>query len=156
MIPEKVRAVLAAHNLKAIEFEEGSTSTAKDAAEKLGVQVGQIAKSLLFLGKNRNLYLVLCAGDRKVSSSKLKAVLGVKSRMANAEETFEATGFYPGGVCPFGVEDIPIYVDQSLSVYDRVYPAAGNNASGVPVTFEQLVDITGASLCDCTEPFASG
>ena len=52
MIPEKVKAVLDAHNLRAVEFEEGSTSTAKAAAEKLGVIVGQIAKSLLLIGKN--------------------------------------------------------------------------------------------------------
>ena len=151
MIPEKVRAVLEAHNLEAVEFEEGSTSTARDAADKLGVAVGQIAKSLLFIGKNKQFFLVLCHGDRKVSSSKLKAVFGVKSRMANAEETFQATGFYPGGVCPFGIEGITIYIDKSLEQYDRVYPAAGNNASGVPMTFEQLVDISGGSICDCTE-----
>ena len=156
MIPEKVKTVLEAYNLKATEFEEGSTSTARDAAEKLGVSVGQIAKSLLFIGKNNQFYIVLCPGDRKISSSKLKSVLGVKSRMANAEETFQATGFYPGGVCPFGIEGIDIYIDQSLNQYDRVYPAAGNNASGVPMTFEQLVEITGGTLCDCTEAMASG
>ena len=156
MIPEKVRMVLEAHNLEAVEFEEGSTSTARDAAEKLGVSVGQIVKSLLFIGKNKQFYLVLCPGDRKISSSKLRSVLGVKSRMANKEETFQATGFYPGGVCPFGVEGINIYIDQSVDQYDRIYPAAGNNASGVPMTFDQLVEITGGTLCDCTEPMASG
>ena len=156
MIPEKVRMVLEAHNLEAVEFEEGSTSTARDAAEKLGVSVGQIVKSLLFIGKNKQFYLVLCTGDRKISSSKLRSVLGVKSRMANKEETFQATGFYPGGVCPFGVEGINIYIDQSVDQYDRIYPAAGNNASGVPMTFDQLVEITGGTLCDCTEPMASG
>ena len=151
MIPEKVRAVLEAHNLEAVEFEEGSTSTAIDAADKLGVDVGQIAKSLLFIGKNKQFFLVLCPGDRKVSSSKLKAAFGVKSRMANAEETFQATGFYPGGVCPFGIDGISIYIDKSLEQYDRVYPAAGNNASGVPMSFDQLVEITSGSICDCTD-----
>jgi prolyl-tRNA editing enzyme YbaK/EbsC (Cys-tRNA(Pro) deacylase) len=155
MIPEKVRMVLEAHNLEAIEFEEGSTSTARAAAEKLGVMVGQIAKSLLFIGKNKQFYLVLCPGDRKISSSKLKSVLGVKSRMANAEETFQATGFHLGGVCPFGIEEIDIFIDESLNRYDRVYPAAGNSASGVPMTFIQLLEITGGILCDCTEPIGT-
>ena len=156
MIPEKVRVVLEAHNLEAVEFEEGSTSTAGDAAKKLGVSVGQIVKSLLFIGKNKQFFLVLCSGNRKISSSKLRSVLGVKSRMANAEETFQATGFYPGGVCPFGIEGIDIYIDQHLNQYDRIYPAAGNNASGVPMTFDQLVEITRGILCDCTETMASG
>jgi len=152
MIPEKVKRVLDTHGLQAIEFEEGSTSTAQAAAEKLGVSVGQIAKSLLFSGKDGRFYMLLCPGDRKVSSSKLKAVIGVKSRMANGEETIRTTGFHPGGVCPFGVEGIDILVDESLKGYDTVYPAAGNSASGVPMTFDQLVNITGARLCHCTEP----
>jgi prolyl-tRNA editing enzyme YbaK/EbsC (Cys-tRNA(Pro) deacylase) len=152
MIPEKVRIVLEAHTLEAIEFEEGSTSTARAAAEKMGVMVGQIAKSLLFIGKNKQFYLVLCPGDRKISSSKLKSVLGVKSRMANAEETFQATGFHPGGVCPFGIAGIDIFIDESLNQYERVYPAAGNSASGVPMTFNQLLEVTGGITCKCTEP----
>jgi len=47
--------------------------------------VSQIAKSFLFIGKDGSLSLVICPGDRKVSSSKLKAVIGVKDRMATAE-----------------------------------------------------------------------
>jgi prolyl-tRNA editing enzyme YbaK/EbsC (Cys-tRNA(Pro) deacylase) len=152
MIPDGVQEVLDSHHLTVIEFAEGSTSTARSAAEKLGVNVGQIAKSLLFLGKNGSYYMVLCPGDRKISSSKLKALLGVKSRMASVEETFRATGFHPGGVCPFGVEGIEIYIDEYLKKYDTVYPAAGTSASGVPMSFEQLVDITGGRLCSCTEP----
>jgi prolyl-tRNA editing enzyme YbaK/EbsC (Cys-tRNA(Pro) deacylase) len=155
MIPDKVRRVLEAHGLEAIEFEEGSTSTARAAADKLGVTVGQIAKSLLFLGKNGTFYLVLCAGDRRVSSSKLKSVIGVKSRMANADEAYRATGFRPGGVCPFGLSGIDIFIDDSLSRYDTVYPAAGNSASGVPMTFDQLMYITGGRQCSCTEPMAA-
>jgi prolyl-tRNA editing enzyme YbaK/EbsC (Cys-tRNA(Pro) deacylase) len=151
MIPDKVQEVLEAHGLHAIEFEEGSTSTAQAAAEKLQVQVGQIAKSLLFLGKDRRFYLVVCPGDRRISSSKLKSVIGVKSRMANREEAFDATGYYPGGVCPFGLEGIDIYLDQSLRRFEKVYPAAGTSASGVPMTFEQLQQLTGGRLCDCSE-----
>jgi prolyl-tRNA editing enzyme YbaK/EbsC (Cys-tRNA(Pro) deacylase) len=151
MIPERVRQVLDAHGLQATEFQEGSTSTAQAAAEKLEVEVGQIAKSLLFIGKNGRFYMLLCPGDRKVSSSKLKSVIGVKSRMANSEETHRATGFYPGGVCPFGVDGVDILIDESLKQYATVYPAAGNSASGVPMTFDQLVCITGGSICDCTE-----
>ena len=97
MIPERVQKVLRENNLKAIEFEEGSTPTAVMAAEALGVSVGQIAKSLLFRGKNKRFYMVICPGDRKVSSSKLKKAMGVKTRMSNAEETQHTTGFLPGG-----------------------------------------------------------
>lgn len=154
MIPDKVRAVLERHNLKAIEFEEGSTPTAVMAAQKLGVAVGNIAKSLLFVSRDGRLFLLVCAGDRRVSNARLKAAAGAKTRMANAEETLAATGFRPGGVCPFGLDParkIEILLDRSLESFGTIYPAAGTDSSGVPMSFEQLQRITGGRLCECTE-----
>lgn len=157
MIPEHVARVLAAHGLAALEFELGSTATAPLAAAKIGVQVGQIAKSLLFLGKDGRHAMLVCPGDHKVSSSKMKAALGFKTRMANAAETLQATGFEPGGVCPFGiVAGIPILVDQGLAQYGTIFPAAGTDNSGVPMTFAQLVAITGGQVGDFTVPPGAG
>ena len=151
MIPEKVSHVLEAHGLAAIEFEPGSTATSQLAAERLGVLVGQIAKSLLFLGKDGRYAMLLCPGDRKVSSAKLKAAVGVKTRMARRDETLAATGFEPGGVCPFGIDaGIRILIDDSLAQYRTIYPAAGTGASGVPMTFAQLVAITGGDVGEFT------
>ncbi len=153
MIPEKVSSVLAAHGLTPIEFEPGSTATSPLAAAQLGVAVGQIAKSLLFLGKDGRYFLLCCPGDRKASSSKIKAAIGVKTRMARHEETLSATGFEPGGVCPFGIDgDIRILIDEGLGQYRTIYPAAGTSASGVPMTFAQLVAITGGQVGDFTIP----
>ncbi len=149
MIPDKVRAVLDAHGLTVAEFAEGSTATSVLAAQQLGVTVGQIAKSLLFTGKNGRHFMVVAPGDKRLSSAKLKAATGVKSRMATAEETLAATGFGPGGVCPFGIDSsIPILIEKSLSGYTTIYPAAGTNSSGVPMTFDQLVAITGGTVGD--------
>lgn len=136
MIPEKVQSILNQYGLKAIQFEKGSTPTAPLAAKALGVSVGHIAKSLLFVSKENNYYLVVCPGDRKVSSSGLKRIIGVKTRMANASETYEATGFNPGGVCPFGIGEIPILLDKHLKNYDTIYPAAGTDSTGVPIACE--------------------
>jgi prolyl-tRNA editing enzyme YbaK/EbsC (Cys-tRNA(Pro) deacylase) len=155
VLPEKVQRVLDAHNLSAIEFEEGSTPTSVLAAQKLGVAVGNIAKSLLFLGKDGKYRLLVAPGDRKVSNAKLKAAFGVKSRMATAEETLAATGFKPGGVCPFGVEGVEILLDRSLANYGTLYPAAGTDSSGVPLDFETLKRITGGRLVDCSDPPAA-
>jgi prolyl-tRNA editing enzyme YbaK/EbsC (Cys-tRNA(Pro) deacylase) len=152
VIPEKVRRVLREHSLTAIEFETGATPTAPLAAGALGVDVGQIVKSLLFVGKNGSFYMVLVPGDRKVSSSMLKRAIGVKSRMATAVETERATGFSPGGVCPFGVRGILILLDVHLKVHRTIYPAAGTDASGVPMTFEQLKSITGGEEFDLSVP----
>ncbi len=150
MIPDKVMKILDAHGLAALEFEEGSTPTAATAAEKIGVKVGQIAKSMVFRGASGKAVLIVCAGDRKISSGKIKRLCGEKMSMTSAEETLALTGFRPGGVCPFGIEGVDIFIDASLYVWERVYPAAGNDSTGVPITPALLASITGASPCDVT------
>lgn len=144
-IPAKVREFLASHELSALEFEPGSTPTAETAAQRIGVPVGQIAKSILFKGKDDQFRLVVAAGDKKINSGALKRATGAKHRMASAEETEAATGFLPGGVCPFGLGEaaVEILLDASLDEYETIYPAAGTDATGVPLTPDYLLEITG-------------
>lgn len=144
-IPLKVQSFLEAHGLSALEFEPGSTPTAETAAQRIGVPVGQIAKSILFKGKDDKYRLVVVAGDKKIHSGALKRSTGAKHRMASAEETEQVTGFLPGGVCPFGLENSPVAIllDVSLDAYDTVYPAAGTDATGVPLSPAYLQQITG-------------
>lgn len=151
-IPPKVQTFLQSHDLSALEFEPGSTPTAEKAAQRIGVPVGQIAKSILFKGKDDKYRLVVAAGDKKINSGALKRATGAKHRMANARETEEATGFLPGGVCPFGLEDTPIAIllDVSLYEYGTVYPAAGTDATGVPLSPEYLQQITGGVKVEVT------
>ena len=151
MIPPRVAEILQAEKLTALEFEPGSTPTSELAAARIGVEVGQIAKSMLFKGKNGQFYLAVCPGDRRVCSKKLKQATGTKVRMARAEETEQVTGFHPGAVCPFGVREVEVLIDVGLADYPTVYPAAGTDASGVPVTFSQLKQITGAREVDVME-----
>jgi len=148
MIPKNVKLVLDQHGLEALEFEAGSTPTSELAAAKIGCEVGQIAKSMLLKGKDGQFRLIVCAGDKRVDNKKLKAALGVKARFATAEETEVETGFKPGGVCPFGIDRLPILIDESLSQFEIIYPAAGNDASGVPVSFDTLKELVGAEICD--------
>jgi len=143
-IPENVQKCLQQHGLKALEFEPGSTPTAESAAERIGVPVGQIAKSMLFKGKDGNFRMVVAAGDRRISSKLMKQVTGYKHRMATAEETLAMTGFKHGGVCPFALdsEKVAILLDASLEEYSLVYPAAGTDATGVPLTPQRLAEVT--------------
>lgn len=146
-IPSKVQDFLESHQLTALEFEPGSTPTAEAAASRIGVPVGQIAKSILFKGKDDQFRMVIAAGDKKINSGALKRATGSKHRMANAEETFDATGYRPGGVCPFGLGDAPVIIllDESLDEYETVYPAAGTDATGVPLSPTYLQEITGGT-----------
>ncbi|HOV37771.1 MAG TPA: YbaK/EbsC family protein [Spirochaetales bacterium] len=146
-----MRNQLEKQGLQVLEFEPGSTPTAERAAARIGVQVGQIAKSILLSGKDGKYRMVVLAGDKKLQNNKLKALFGVKTSMAGPEETLNVTGFPPGGVCPFGLDgSVELYLDVSLSVYETIYPAAGTDSTGVPITFQQLQKITGAQICDVT------
>jgi prolyl-tRNA editing enzyme YbaK/EbsC (Cys-tRNA(Pro) deacylase) len=150
MIPEKVLTILNAHGLHVLEFEEGSTPTAEKAAEQIGVAIGQIAKSMIMRGKDGIYRMFVVAGDKRISSSKVKQETGFKHSMCPPEETRRVTGFAPGGVCPFGLEGIEIFIDRSLEVYKTIYPAAGTDASGVPTTYRQLLEVTGGKISDVT------
>jgi prolyl-tRNA editing enzyme YbaK/EbsC (Cys-tRNA(Pro) deacylase) len=150
MIPEKVQKILSANGLSALEFEPGSTPTAELAAARIGVEVSRIAKSLLFKGKDGAYYLVVCPGDKRLPPSALKRAAGSKLTMTSADETETITGYRPGGVCPFAINGVRIFLDKDLGKYETVYPAAGTDATGVPTTLSQLERITGGEIVDFT------
>jgi len=115
MIPEQVRKVLDRYQLTALEFEPGSTPTSVDAAQRIGVGVGQIAKSMLLKAKTGQFFLVICPGDKRICSKKARQAVGSRVRMAQGEETEQVTGFKPCGVCPFGLgDDVEVLIDQGL------------------------------------------
>ena len=148
MISAKVLRVLEAHGLVALEFEPGSTPTAELAARRIGVETARIAKSLLFKDKTGGFHMVVCPGDKRLSSSALKRVIGSRASMADADETERVTGYRPGGVCPFALEGVEILLDRELGLYPTIDPAAGTDATGVPLTFALLAEITGGRIVD--------
>jgi prolyl-tRNA editing enzyme YbaK/EbsC (Cys-tRNA(Pro) deacylase) len=148
MVPDKVQKVLLANGLTALEYEPGSTPTVEMAARRLGVEPARIAKSLLFKSKAGTYVLVVCPGDKRIPSSVLRQVIGSKVSMADPAETERVTGFRPGGVCPFGLEGVEILLDRELGQYGTVFPAAGNDATGVSITLDQLAGITGGRIVD--------
>lgn len=146
---ERVRAYLQEKNplLKIIELED-NTSTAPLAAQALGLEVGQIAKSILFKSKNEEYLMVVSAGDVRLDSKAIKDLVGQRVRMANPEEVMEITGFQIGGVCPFALkQEVPIFLDESLLRYDKVYAAAGTANTALPITFQELIQVTGGQAC---------
>ena len=135
-------------DLEIFLFDE-STHTSELAAQAVGVEVAQIAKTLMFLADGRPVLVVAC-GDRKIDTKKLGKTLGAKKvRFADADSVRQATGFEPGGVCPFGLDgSIKICLDRGLFDYDVVYAAAGTANSALPVAPERLRGIVGASIVD--------
>jgi prolyl-tRNA editing enzyme YbaK/EbsC (Cys-tRNA(Pro) deacylase) len=115
---------------------DDSTRTAAEAAAAVGVETGQIVKSLVFTSVGGEPLLVLCAGDRRVDTG----VLGDGVRAATADEVRAATGFAIGGVPPLG-HDRPLrtVVDESLRRFDDVWCAAGTPRSVFNVGTDDLL-----------------
>ncbi len=146
---ERVKKAIAPYpDLKIILFDE-STHTSELAAQAVGVEVAQIAKTLVFLADGKAVLVVACGG-RKIDTKKLGRELGAKKvKFADADTVMQATGFAPGGVCPFGVdESVMLCVDKGLYDFDVVYAAAGTANSALPVAPERLREIIGARVVD--------
>ncbi|MGE5418245.1 MAG: YbaK/EbsC family protein [Acidobacteriota bacterium] len=126
---------------------DADTSTSELAARALGLEPGQIAKSLLFKSKS-SFFMIVAAGDVRLDLKMVKELVGSRIRLADPDETMEQTGYPVGGVCPFCLpHPLPIYLDESMLRFDVVYAAAGTANSALPVTFEQLQAITGGIPC---------
>lgn len=126
-----------------------AVTTAAAAAAALGVEVGQIANSLVFDADGEPL-LVLTSGAHRVDTGAVAALLGVgKVGRASPEFVRAATGQVIGGVSPVGhPAPLRTLVDRALEAYDEVWAAGGIAHAVFPTTFAELVAVTGGTPAD--------
>lgn len=126
-----------------------AVTTAAAAAAALGVEVGQIANSLIFDADGAPL-LVLTSGAHRVDTGKVAAIIGAeKVRRASPEFVRAATGQVIGGVAPVGhPAPIRTLVDRALAEFDEVWAAGGIAHSVFPTTFAELLTVTGGDAAD--------
>jgi len=120
-----------------------AVTTAAAAAAALGVEVGQIANSLIFEADG-DLLLVLTSGAHRVDTAKVAALIGVTAvRRASPDFVREHTGQAIGGVAPVGhPKPVRTLVDTALEQYDEVWAAGGIPHAIFPTTFAELVRMT--------------
>ena len=130
------------------EFPDG-TRTADDAARAIGVEVGQIVKSLVFLADGVPV-VALVSGAHQLDEAQLAGATGASSTgRASAEQVREATGYPVGGVPPFGhASALPTFIDEGLLAYDEVWAAAGTPHLNFAIAAAELVRVTGGTVCD--------
>jgi prolyl-tRNA editing enzyme YbaK/EbsC (Cys-tRNA(Pro) deacylase) len=150
-----VRAFFSEHapDIAIIETPQSSATVALAAAAH-GVEPARIAKTLsLRIGER--VVLVVARGDARLDNKKVKAALGGKPRMLEAEEVVAITGHPVGGVCPFGLATpLPVYCDLSLKAFDEVVPAAGSPQSALRISPERMVALTQAQWVDVCQDLA--
>jgi prolyl-tRNA editing enzyme YbaK/EbsC (Cys-tRNA(Pro) deacylase) len=143
---DRVTAALVAKGVepRVVWFDDAVT-TAQLAADALGVEVGQIANSLVFTIDDEPI-LVLTSGAHRVDTEWLGERLGGTIRRASKETVKAATGQVIGGVAPVGhPSPVRTVVDVHLAHYDEVWAAAGHAKTVFPTSFDELVQITGGT-----------
>ena len=124
-----------------------SARTAVDAANSLGIEVGQIASSLIFRLPSGNPLLIITSGRHRVDTALVAKNLGIAELgRADANYVKEVSGYSVGGVSPIGWITKPeiTVIDQALSDYDVVWAASGHPHAVYPTTYAELITCTGA------------
>ncbi|MCW5700740.1 MAG: YbaK/EbsC family protein [Rhodospirillales bacterium] len=124
--------------------------SAEDAAASIGVDLGSIVKSLVFVIGDQAV-MALVSGDRRCVERALPGVLGLqgKVRRADAELVRKETGFAIGGVAPVGLSrPCPVAIDTGLRRFATVYAAAGHPHCVFSTSVEELQKLTGGTLSE--------
>ena len=155
-LPEGVQRVArvlqeAAHGHAPVMLD-GAARTAQEAADALGVRLGQIAKSVIFRRKEDGVaVLVVTSGDRRVDEKKVAALVGTLGR-ADADFVKAQTGFSIGGVSPVAHLKPPVTVlDQDLWRFNEIWAAAGHPHGVFCLRPQDLPSLTGARAADVVQ-----
>ena len=145
----KVQTAIAQHGLRREVIELAvHARTSQQAADALGVTVGQIVKSLVFTADGRPL-LVAASGVNRVDERRLAELAGGRIRRADPDTVKRTTGYTIGGVPPLGLESaLTVYIDRDLLGYELVYAAAGRPECVFPIAPDELVRATGGHVVD--------
>ena len=131
---------------------EVAARTSQEAADALGIALGQIAKSVIFRRKSdERAVLVVTSGDRRVDEKKVAAIAGALGR-ADADFVKAKTGFSIGGVAPIAHSEVPLtLIDRELFRFDEIWAAAGHPNGVFKLAPAELERLTAAPVHDLTQ-----
>jgi prolyl-tRNA editing enzyme YbaK/EbsC (Cys-tRNA(Pro) deacylase) len=132
-----------------VEFDT-PTRTSAEAAAAVGCSVAEIAKSIIFRGKQSGqAVLVVASGENRVDEAKVAAIVGEKLGRADADFVREATGFVIGGVAPLGhTQPVKMLLDMDLQRFNTIWAAAGTPFSVFPLSPAQLATLASGAWAD--------
>jgi Cys-tRNA(Pro) deacylase len=142
---KRVQDALHQYNIGArvLEFKE-LTRTAAEAANTIGCEVGQIAKTLIFKGKNSGKPVcIIASGINRVDEKKIAIYIGEPIERAEAEYVLKHTGFAIGGIPPVGFKlELPFLIDEDLMNFQEIWAAAGTPFAVFQLKPDDLLKIT--------------
>ena len=145
---KRVIAAMQNYEIKGqIKVLSETAKSASEAASGLGIEVGQIASSLIFKLPDQSPLLIITSGRHRVDTDLVASNLEVeKLERVDADYVKEKSGFSIGGVSPLGWISKPeiILIDEALNDYDIVWAAAGHPHAVYPTTYYELIQCTGA------------
>lgn len=147
--PDRVREALRESELDtSVQELPESTRTASEAAQAVGCEVAQIAKSLVFQGRESGKpYLVITSGSNRVDERKLALLAGEDLQLASPDFVREQSGYSIGGVPPIGhANEIKSFMDEDLLQFELIWAAAGSPHTVFPIDPQRIVDVTGAQV----------
>ena len=129
-----------------------STRSAAEAAQAVGCQVEQIAKSLVFRGtESGRPVLAIASGANQVNERRLAELIGERIGKADADFVRDATGFAIGGVPPVGhAQPVETLIDEDLLRHGEIWAAAGTPNAVFRLTPDDLVKLTGGRVVRVT------
>ena len=137
-------------NAEIIMFEAEQAKSSASAAEHLGCEVAQIAKSIVV--KAENPILVIISGDVRVDLKKLSEVIEEKAKLASPEYVLEEVGFIIGGVPPMGFDKpVRILMDKSVERFTEVFSSGGSRESILRISVDELKNATKCELVDVSK-----
>lgn len=134
---------------RVVEFEQ-PTRTSAEAAAAIGCSVAEIAKSIVFRGRQSGQAIVVVAsGDNRVSEAKVASQVNEPLARADADFVRATTGYAIGGIAPVGhLQPVKLLLDEDLRRFEIVWAAAGTPFSVFPLRPDQLRALTGAEWTD--------
>jgi len=140
------------YELAEYEVDENDLS-ATTLAKKIGQDVEQIFKTLVLRGDKTGVFVAVIPGNTELDLKKAAKVSGNKNcAMVQQKELLGLTGYIRGGCSPLGMKKpYPVYIHETCQLFDQIYISAGQRGLQLKLNAEDLIQMTGAVMCDLAE-----
>ena len=147
------------YRLHEYTHDSNAASFGLEAAEKLGVDVTQVFKTLVVLTDTDVLAVAILPVDKTLNFKKMAKALSVnkmlackKVQMADPKQVERSTGYVLGGVSPLGQKKrLPTVIDESAQTHSTIYVSGGRRGLEIELPPAQLATTLTARFASITD-----